>query len=155
MRIARFAMLAALGAAFLAPGAASAQPYPPPDPAQVSEARFCLCLERAVTARQFDMNMRGGVYASSKAEFEALAVKVERDRALVNVDSSPSVSAFKELLARSLATRENFERAVLPDYQQSVARYNEAVAQLNAACQGKMLPVTAWDEARKNLACGN
>jgi len=137
-----------------AAGPALAQ-YPPvqPNEVEVAAARNCLCLEQAVKDRRFELDMRNGIFESSKAELQALEAEAERQRTAVNVNDPNQVDAYRALLARRDAARAHYERTAVPDQQQAVARYNAVVQQLNASCQGRSFTTYAWEAARRDLVC--
>ena len=142
----------ALGLGLAAPGMAQ---YPPvqPNEVEVAAARNCLCLEQAVKDRRFELDMRNGIFESSKAELQALEAEAERQRTAVNVNDPNQVDAYRALLARRDAARAHYERTAVPDQQQAVARYNAVVQQLNASCQGRSFTTYAWEAARRDLVC--
>jgi hypothetical protein len=149
----RFAILVPI-LLLAAPSPAPAQ-YPPTEPpaAEVAAARNCLCLQRAVTERKFELDVRQGLFEKAVADVNTLERQVEQTRPTVNVENPTQVDGFRSLLARADAARAHYERVAVPEQQQSVARYNEVVQQLNAACQGRSFSTYAWDRAGRDLVC--
>ena len=119
----------------------------------MAAARNCLCLERGVSDRRFDLEIRQGIFEKAKQDLDALEREVERVRPTVNVDNAQDIDSFRSLLARRDAARTHYERTAVPDQQQAVARFNVSVQQLNAACQGRAFSTYAWERAGKDLAC--
>jgi hypothetical protein len=152
MAVLRSAFLV-LGLIFVAtPAPAQYAPTEPPA-AEVAAARNCLCLQRAVSERRFDLDVRQGLFEKSVADVQSIERQVEQTRPTVNVENPAQIDAFRSLLARADAARSHYERVAVPEQQQAVQRYNESVQQLNAACQGRSFSTYAWDRASRDLVC--
>jgi len=137
-----------------APEPAAAQ-YPPTEPpaSEVAAARNCLCLQRVVSDRRFELDVRQGLFEKSVQDVQSLERQVEQTRPTVNVADPAQVDGFRSLLARADAARAHYEQVAVPEQQQAVGRYNESVQQLNAACQGRSFSTYAWDRASRDLSC--
>lgn len=148
------AAVVALAAAPFLVAPALAQ-YPPvvPNEVEVAAARNCLCLEKSVEDRRFELEVRNGIFERARAELEASESEVARRRASVDVNDPTQIDAFRALLARRDAARAHYERNAVPEQQQAVARYNAVVDQLNAACKGRSFTTYAWEAARRDLVC--
>lgn len=149
------APVAALMAALMAVPQPSLAQYPPTEPpaAEVAAARNCLCLQRAVSDRRFELDVRQGLFEKSVQDVQSLEREVAQTRPTVDVANPQQVDAFRSLLARADAARAHYERVAVPEQQQAVQRYNAAVEQLNAACQGRSFSTYAWDRASRDLSC--
>lgn len=123
-----------------------------PNEIEISTARTCLCLERTVADRKFEMDIRNGIFEKARADMQSTEAEVERQRPLVNVNDPNQVDAFRTLLARRDAARQQYEFVAVPDQQRAVGSYNEVVNQLNATCN-RPITTFAWEAARKDLVC--
>lgn len=124
-----------------------------PSAVEVTAARNCLCLERSVEDRRFELDIRNGIFEKSRADLDAIEREVEQRRPTVDVNDPNQVDAFRSLLARADAARTHYERSAVPEQQQAVGRYNAVVDQLNAACKGRSFTTYAWEAARRDLVC--
>ncbi|MCC7046215.1 MAG: hypothetical protein IT562_05840 [Alphaproteobacteria bacterium] len=124
-----------------------------PSAVEVTAARNCLCLERSVEDRRFELDIRNGIFEKSRADLDAIEREVEQRRPSVDVNDPNQVDAFRTLLARADAARTHYEQSAVPEQQQAVGRYNAVVDQLNAACKGRAFSTYAWEAARRDLVC--
>ena len=122
-------------------------------PEEIAAARKCLCLEQAVQDRRFELDVRNGLFERTRNEAAALEREVAQRRPAVNVDDQNQIDAFRALLDKRDAARQHYELVAAPEQQQTVARYNATVAELNAACAGKFYSTYAWEAARKDPSC--
>jgi len=136
-----------------APPAGAQYPAVQPPAEEVAAAQRCLCLEQKVQDSRFELGVRNGLFQKSLGDMEALEREVERRRPAVDVNDRAQIDAFRELLDRAAAARSHYELTAVPDQQRAVARFNAAVAELNAACSGKAYSTYAWEAARKLPAC--
>jgi hypothetical protein len=145
-----FALAAMVGGS--TPGLAQ---YAPTEPSadEVAAARNCLCLERSVEDRRFELDVRNGIFEKSLADLQTVERDVEQRRAKVDVNDQGQIDAFRTLLARADAARTHYEQTAVPEQQQAVGRYNAVVDRLNAACKGRSFTTYAWQAARKDLVC--
>ncbi len=95
--------LAFLAALMAVPRPAPAQyaPVEPPE-AEVAAARNCLCLQRAVSDRRFELDVRQGLFEKSVQDVQSLEREVERTRPTVDVANPQQVDAFRSLLTRAV-----------------------------------------------------
>lgn len=145
-------IVAGLGAGFGSAPALAQYPPVQSNEVEIATARTCLCLERAVAERKFEMDVRNGIFEKAQGDLQATEAEVERQRPTVNVNDPAQVDAFRTLLAKRDAARAQYERVAVPDQQQAVGRYNAVVEQLNATCN-RPITTFAWEAARKDLVC--
>jgi hypothetical protein len=140
--------LAAALALLVAAGAAQAQVVRAPD-----EIRSCLCKERTVAALNGEVQAQSRAYETQRQDVDALDQSVETGRPQVNVNNPADVDAFKSLLERRDTAADALAGPVTKSYAEAVQRYNQAVADYNAACAGKAFDPDQLAAAKQTLSC--
>lgn len=132
----------------VAAGIAQAQVVRAPD-----EIRACLCKERAVAALNGEVQAQSRAYDTQRQDVDTLDRSVETGRPQVNVNDPADVDAFKSLLERRDAAADALAGPVTRSYAEAVQRYNQAVADYNAACAGKAFDPDQLTAAKQALSC--
>ncbi|MBY0430710.1 MAG: hypothetical protein K2Q10_05900 [Rhodospirillales bacterium] len=144
----RAAILAALVSVTAMPVAADAQVLTRPQ-----DIGYCLCQEERISKLDGDMKSRQTDYERKKRAFEDLTLKIDSTRPNVNVDNEMDTESFRLMLMDKDEREKQLQETAFPAYQQSVERYNEAVAAFGPRCAGRAYDTVVLRKVRETLFC--
>jgi hypothetical protein len=120
------------------------------DPVQV---RQCLCWERDVNTGTQEIAVRRGAYEDAVRELQQLDAEIERRRQSMNTDDAAAVESFRQMFDRRQALYGRVHGELIGDYQQTIARYNRAVAGFNQSCSGRLYHPPTVAAVQPTLSC--
>lgn len=141
--------IALAGLAFATSSRAAEQPVMS-DPAAISS---CLCLERSVAIKSDEMKRLQTVYEQAAASLASQNAEIEARRPKVEVDNPFQVEAFRDRLIERDKANELFQTETTPDYQHSVAAYNQEVGAYTNSCSGRSFDATVLQSVKASLSC--
>lgn len=118
-----------------------------------SEIRACLCAQQAVTSLSSQVKAEHRAYQAKRDEVDLLNKEAEEARGRVNVNNQDDVEAFRQLLDKRDTAALELSNRLQPRYAAIVARYNEAVAENNSYCTGKLFDREQIASVRSTLSC--
>ena len=118
-----------------------------------NEVRQCLCLERGISTGNQEVGARGRLYEDGVRELQQLDAEIERRRQSMNTDDVAAVESFRQMFDRRQALYGRVNGELIGDYQQTVERYNRAVAGFNTSCSGKSYHPPTVAAVQAALSC--
>ena len=140
-------------AAFTAPFAAPAQMLPPFPSPEVAEIAACLCLKQAVDAFGADASARRQSYDGLQEELAQVDVRMQRERATMNVDDPQSGARFRQLLERRDALFRRASGPAVAELASSIERYNSSVSEFNVRCANRPRDPGLLAAVQATLSC--
>ncbi len=135
-------------AAVLAPHASAQQIIHAPD-----EVRACLCLEQTVSGLSAAVQDARQAYDERQKEVQSLAQRTEEARQKLDMASLSEREALAQLLDAQLAANDRFAADVVPHYNDTVRRYDDAATAFNRDCAGKAYDPEVLPQVRSSLSC--
>jgi hypothetical protein len=117
------------------------------------EMQECLCLARSLQTLHREVELRRTIYEERQAALAELAQARRQRYGTIDTNDPVQIEAYKRLLTEERGLERRIARDILPDYHDSIARYNQAVGRYNAQCGTASYTAPVLQEAQHGLVC--